>query len=120
MGWLGVNLDVSKLLIATIAIGIAVDDTIHMMTRFKLEFELLGNYREAFRQTLHEVGKALIITSVTLVLGWSALLTSIMDAQVWFGILLSSTVVLALFADFFIMPVLIFWLKPFGPERPSV
>lgn len=116
MGWLGVNLDSSKLLIATIAIGIAVDDTIHMMTRFKMEFELLGNYREAFRKTLHEVGRALVITSATLVLGWSALLTSVMDAQVWFGILLSSTVVLALLADFFIMPVLVFWLKPFGPE----
>ena len=117
MGWIGVNLDSSKLLIATVAIGIAVDDTIHMMTRFKMEFQLTGNYHEAFRRTIHEVGRALVITSITLVCGWAALLTSLMDAQVWFGVLLSSTVVLALLADFFIMPLLVFWLKPFGPER---
>ena len=117
MGWMGVYLDSSKLLIATVAIGIAVDDTIHMMTRFKLEFERLGRYREAFEATIHEVGRALVITSVTLVCGWSALLLSIMDSQVWFGILLSSTIVLALIADFFVMPILIFWFKPFGPEK---
>ena len=120
MGWLGVHLDSSKLLIATVAIGIAVDDTIHMMTRFKMEFERLGDYREAFTQTIQEVGRALVITSVTLVCGWSALLFSLMDAQVWFSILLSSTVILALVADFFVMPVLIFWLKPFGPERKEI
>lgn len=117
MGWMGIDLDSTKLLIATVAIGLAVDDTIHMMTRFKLEFDRLGNYFEAFRCTIHEVGKALVITSITLVLGWSALLFSLMDIQFWFSILLSSTIILALAADFFIMPVLIFWLKPFGPEN---
>lgn len=116
MGWIGVDLDSSKLLIATVAIGIAVDDTIHMMTRLKMEFHALGNYAEAFQRTIQEVGRALVITSVTLVCGWSALLLSIMDAQVWFAILLSSTIILALLADFFVMPVLVFWLKPFGPE----
>lgn len=119
MGWLGIDLDYSKLLLATVAIGIAVDDTIHMMNRFQLEFQRLGNYVEAFKCTIEEVGKALIITSVTLVFGWSALLLSLMDSQVWFAVLLSSTIILALLCDFFVMPVLIFWLKPFGKEQAT-
>ncbi len=117
MGWMGVYLDYSKLFIAPIAIGIAVDDTIHMMTRFKLEFERLGNYKEAYKATIHEVGKALVITSVTLVLGFSAMLFSLMTAQVWFGILISLSIILALLADIFVTPLLVIWLKPFGKEK---
>lgn len=116
MGWVGTYLDYSKLLIAPVAVGIAVDDTIHMMTRFKLEFARLGNYRKAFEVTIHEIGRALVITSVTLVCGWSAMMASTMEVTFWFSILLSSTIVLALLADLFITPLLIIWLKPFGPE----
>ncbi len=117
MGWMGIHLDYSKLLIATVAIGLAVDDTIHMMTRFKIEFERLGNYREAFKAAINEVGRALVITTLAMVIGWSALMMSSLDTQFWFAILLSMTVVFALLADFFVMPILIFWFKPFGPER---
>lgn len=117
MGWFEIYLDYTKLFIAPIAIGIAVDDTIHMITRFRLEFQRLGNYKAAFEATIQEVGRALVITSVTLVCGFCALFISVMSAQVWFGVLLSSTIILALLADLFIMPILVFWLKPFGPER---
>src|SRR5690606_41514358 len=56
-----------RLLLATIAIGIAVDDTIHVLTRFRAEFGRLGNYNEAMAATLLGVGQALIISSTILV-----------------------------------------------------
>lgn len=116
MGWVGTYLDYSKLLIAPVAVGIAVDDTIHMMTRIKLEFARWGNYRKAYQEAIQEVGRALVITSVTLICGWSAMLISTMEFTFWFSVLLSCTILLALLADLFIMPILIIWFKPFGPE----
>ena len=119
MGLAGIVLDATKLLLATIAIGIAVDDTIHMVTRIRLEFQRTGRYATAYVNAVNEVGRALVITSLSLVLGLCALLFSVMSAQVWFGVLLSSAILLALLMDLFVMPVLIIWLKPFGPEMPE-
>lgn len=116
MGWANVPLDYSKLLIATVAIGIAVDDTIHMMVRFHHEFKRLGDYKEAFLNTINDVGRALVITSVTLILGFLVFTLSIMDNQFWFGVLLASTIFIALIADFLLMPALILLFKPFGKE----
>lgn len=116
MGLAGIVLDATKLLLATIAIGIAVDDTIHMVTRIRLEFQRTGRYATAYINAVNEVGRALVITSLSLVLGLCALLFSVMSAQVWFGVLLSSAILLALLMDIFVMPLLIIWLKPFGPE----
>ena len=117
IGWLDIHLDYIKLMIAPIAIGIAVDDTIHMLTRFQYEFNKRGNYRQALIATMTGVGRALLITSVVLVCGFMSYTIAQMDGQFWFGILLALTIVVALLADFFVMPALILCLKPFGPER---
>ena len=66
IGWIGEPLDYMKLLIAPVAIGIAVDDTIHMMTRFHHEFNRLGNYHQALRESLRDVGRAITMTSKSL------------------------------------------------------
>ena len=87
-----------------------------MVTRFRLEFQRSGQYKTAYVCAMQEVGRALVITSLSLVLGLSALLFSVMSAQIWFGLLLSAAIVLALLMDIFVMPVLIIWLQPFGPE----
>jgi len=116
MGFLGIPLDYNKLFVATIAIGIAVDDTIHLVSRYHHEFKRVGRYEEALRVAMVDVGRALVITSVTLVLGFSVLLFSLMASRAVFGILLSSTIVIALIADFLLMPALILTFKPFGPE----
>lgn len=116
LGWLGVYLDYMKLLIAPIAIGIAVDDTIHFVTRFQHEFNRCRNYAEAIRASMAGVGRALMITSVVLVCGFLMNCFTQMDSQFWFGMLLSLTIALALVADFLLMPALIMLLKPFGPE----
>ena len=70
----------------------------------------------ALQASLDDVGRALIITSVALVLGFLVLSFSELRSQGLYGILLSGALVTALIADFFFMPALVLWLKPFGPE----
>ena len=86
------------------------------MTRFHHEFGVHQNYRKALRAALNDVGRALIITSTALVLGFLVLMFSELRSQGLYGILLSGALVTALIADFFFMPALVLWLKPFGPE----
>jgi len=119
IGWLGVYLDYMKLLIAPIAIGIAVDDTIHLLTRYHHEFQKHKNYNKALIAAMSDVGRALLITSIVLVCGFSVFSFSQMDSQFWFGLMLALTIFIALVADFFVMPALILIFKPFGPEEES-
>jgi len=65
---------------------------------------------------MRDVGRALVITSITLVCGFLVLTLSILDATAVKGILLATTVVTALVADFLLMPALILTFRPFGPE----
>jgi predicted RND superfamily exporter protein len=116
MGWLGIPLDYNKVSIAAVAMGIAVDDTIHLMSRVRYEFHRLGNYREAIDEALGDVGRAVLITSIALVLGFLVLTLSILDSQAVRGVLLATTIVAALVADFFLLPALILTFKPFGRE----
>ena len=116
LGWLNIPLDVMKLLLATIAIGIAVDDTIHMTTRFRKRFYQMGNYQDALKLSLVDVGPALIITSLILSCAFATYLLSSTNMLASFGILLGGTIIVALAADLILMPVLLLKLKPFGPE----
>ncbi len=117
MGWAGVTLDYVRMLIAPVAIGIAVDDTIHHVTRFRYEFLQSGSYEKALRASMRDVGRALLITSMVLVLGFLVFTASELEVQRTFGVLLASTIVTALLADFFLMPALMLTLKPFGKEK---
>lgn len=117
MGWAGVWLDYSKISIAAVAIGIAVDDTIHLVSRCRYEFSLCGDYAEAVRRAMQDVGRALLITSVVLVAGFLVLTASALDSQATYGILLATTIVTALSADFLLMPALLLTFQPFGPEK---
>lgn len=119
MGMVGFALDYNKLLLGTVAIGIAVDDTIHHVTRFRHEFERCGSYAEALRATMHDVGRAVFITSAALVCGFLVFVGSSLDSQAQLGILLAFCISTALVAEFLLMPSLILVLKPFGPEGES-
>ena len=121
MGWLGISLDYMKLLLATIAIGIAVDDTIHLVTRFRSRFYELGNYSDAMAASLRDVGPALTITTLILIGGFGGYFVTDMAVLTSFGILLGACIALALVADLLLLPVIFMTLKPFGPETsPSV
>lgn len=117
MGWFDITLDYNKATIASIAIGIAVDDTIHLMSRFRLEFGIHRSYAVALRAAMQDVGRALIHTSIALVLGFLVLMLSELRSQAFYGILLAASLTTALIADLFLLPPLVLWLKPFGPEQ---
>jgi len=116
MGWLGLPLGYTTVLIAPVAIGIAVDDTMHLMTRLRLEFTARRNYSAALHAALGDVGRPLLITSVVLVVGFLVNLLSVTTPQQHFGILLASTIIMALVCDFLVLPALVIGLKPLGPE----
>jgi predicted RND superfamily exporter protein len=116
MGWLGIHLDYMKLLLATIAIGIAVDDTLHLVIRFRRCFMNCGNYRVALADSMRDVGPALVITTIILLGAFSCYLLSQLAIISSFGILLSVAISVALLADMLFMPALLMITKPFGPE----
>ncbi len=116
MGFAGIPLDYNKVSIAAVAMGIAVDDTIHLVSRYRHEFRRLGRYEDALYASLQGVGRALLVTSVALVLGFGVLVFSLLDSQATFGVLLATTIVTALVADFLLMPALVLTFRPFGPE----
>ncbi len=117
MGWLGIHLDYVKLLLATIAIGIAVDDTIHLVINLRRHFLKTGNYAESVKLALNDVGPALLVTTIILIGAFSCYLLSSMAVISSFGILLGAAILVALVADLLFMPALILLTKPFGPER---
>ncbi len=114
MGWQGMFLDYYRLLLATIAIGIAVDDTVHLVVRMRREYVQCGDYPLALQRSLAGVGPALVCTSIILVTCFLVLLGS--DAQVIadFGVSLAAITLAALVADLFLMPALLIVFKPFG------
>jgi predicted RND superfamily exporter protein len=120
MGWLEIPLDYTRLLIAPVAIGIAVDFSIHHVTRFRHEFLRCRDYRQALHASMTDVGRALLITSAVLVLGFLVLLFSRMDAQASFGTLLAATLLMALVADFLLLPALVMTFEPFGQAKRVV
>jgi predicted RND superfamily exporter protein len=116
MGWLGIHLDYMKLLLATIAIGIAVDDTLHLVIRFRRCFMASGNYRTALADSMRDVGPALVITTIILLGAFSCYLLSQLAIISSFGVLLGVAISVALLADMLFMPALLLITKPFGPE----
>ena len=116
MGWQDIHLDYFRLLIATVAIGIAVDDTVHITSRMRSEFLRCGNYEQAIRRSLLTTGRALVVTTIVLTLSFLVFWVSDMEVLTSFGTLLALTMVAALIADLFFLPCLVLLLKPFGPE----
>jgi predicted RND superfamily exporter protein len=120
MGWIGLPLDYVRLLVATVAIGIAVDDTIHLVTRYRYEFLMCRDYTEALVATMQDVGRALSTTSVILIAAFLVNLLSVTNSISTVGILLAGTILAALMADFFLMPAIIMTFELFGPEEDPV
>ncbi len=114
MGWLGISLDLMTITIAAIAMGIAVDDTIHYMHRFQEEQETRG-YEESIKRTHNSVGLAILYTSFLIMAGFSMLAFSDFVPSILFGLLTSMAMALALFTDLCLLPVLLRW----GAKEPD-
>ena len=116
MGYAGIPLDMMTVTIMPMLLGLSVDDTIHFINHSQLEFARTGSYRESIRRVFLSVGSALFLTSLVLILGFSAYLGAV--AKVFFnmGILIGVGILTALVVDFFVTPVLLERLRPFGGE----
>ncbi len=117
MGWLNITLDYSKLLIASVAIGISVDDNIHFISRFRQEFWLTRNYAKALEAAMQDVGRAVFITTSVLIVGFMVNTFSVMRSIAEFGVLVALTLLVASLADYFFTPALLYVTKIFGPEE---
>ena len=118
IGWTGMGLKMSTVIVFTIAFGIAVDDTIHFMSRLKSELEAGISPLSAIANTYRSTGKAIVITSIILVLGFSVLLLSSFQTTFTTGLLVSLALLFALFADLLLLPVLLMWYYTTG-EHPE-
>ena len=112
MGYVGINLDVATIMIASVAIGISVDDTIHFLYRFKEEFKKDRDHYLAIQRTLSGVGRALIFTTVVATCGFLVFCLSDFKAIQYFGLLTGITMVSAIIADLLILPSCILLFKP--------
>ena len=114
MGLSGMPLDFITITIAAISIGIAVDDTIHYIHRFKEEYEIDRNYINSMHRCHGSIGNAMYYTSLTIIAGFSILVLSYFIPTILFGLLTGLAMFIALITALTLLPRLIIVFKPFG------
>ena len=117
IGLLGIPLDMMTITIAAITIGIAVDNSIHYIYRFREEFKKINNYNKTLDRCHKTVGIAILNTSITIVFGFSILVFSNFIPTIYFGIFTGLAMLLAMISVLTLLPKLILTLKPFGKEK---
>ncbi len=119
MGLLGITLDTDTLLIAPVIIGVAVDDTIHFMTSYRMELIKTRNMQQALQNTLRDVGRAVMFTTMILGLGFAILSFSEYLGIAKIGMFGGLAIFMALLCDLLLLPALLMILKPrFGLSGP--
>ncbi|MGD2150896.1 MAG: MMPL family transporter [Desulfobacterales bacterium] len=116
MGWFNLPLDMMTITIASISVGIAVDDTIHYIHRFTQEFQIDRDYIMTMHRCHGSIGHAMFYTSVTIIIGFSILVLSNFIPSIYFGLLTGLAMLIALIASLTLLPQLIVVFKPFGHE----
>ena len=115
--WLiGIPLDMMTITIAAITIGIAVDNSIHYIYRFREEFKKINNYNKTLDRCHSTVGVAILNTSITIVFGFSILVLSNFIPTIYFGIFTGIAMLLAMLSVLTLLPKLILTYQPFGQE----
>ncbi len=114
IGLLGIPLDMMTITIAAITIGIAVDNSIHYIYRFKEEFNKIKDYKKTLTTCHATVGVAILNTSITIVFGFSILVLSKFIPTIYFGVFTGIAMLLAMISVLTLLPALILIIKPFG------
>jgi predicted RND superfamily exporter protein len=113
MGIFSIPLDMMTITIAAISMGIAVDNTIHYIFRHKGEFLKYKNYEDAMKNTHNSIGYALYYTTLTIIVGFSILVFSNFIPSIYFGLLTSLAMIVALLASLTLVPRLLSLFKPY-------
>ena len=116
IGLLEIPLDMMTITIAAITIGIAVDNSIHYIYRFKEEFKKINNYNQTLDKCHSTVGVAILNTSITIVFGFSILIMSNFIPTIYFGVFTGIAMLLAMISVLTLLPKLILTFRPFGRE----
>ena len=113
MGWFRIPLDMMTITIAAISMGIAVDNTIHYIYRYRNELKKDNDYSLAMYRTHMSIGFALYYTSVTIIVGFCILIFSNFIPSIYFGVLTSLAMLMALLSSLILLPQLLILFKPF-------
>ena len=105
-------MDLFTMLVASIAIGLAVDDTIHFMHNYRRYYEQSGDPVDAVHRTLRSAGRAMLVTTIVLAIGFFVLAFSKLTNIRNFGILTGFTIIMALLADYLLAPALMVLVSP--------
>ncbi len=119
MGWFGLPLDLMNVTMAAIVLGIGVDNTIHYIWRFRVEFAHDHDYSAAIRRSHGSIGRAMYYTSTTIIIGFAVLGLSNFLPSVWFGVLTALAMLLALLGALLLLPLLLRTLRPLGADAGS-
>jgi predicted RND superfamily exporter protein len=114
IGFMNIPLDMMTITIAAITIGIAVDNSIHYIYRFREEFDKIKDYNQTLDRCHQTVGIAILNTSVTIVFGFSILILSNFIPTIYFGFFTGVAMLLAMISVLTLLPKLILVYKPFG------
>ena len=106
MGMLGLPLDAMSILVGSIAIGLAVDDTVHFMHNFRRYHLIHGDVRLAVEKTLTSTGRALLLTTIVLSSGFFIFTISTMNNLISFGLITGLTIIVALLGDILLAPAM--------------
>jgi len=112
MGYAGMNLDLSNILIGSIIIGLAVDDTVHFFHNFRRYYTNTGNVKFSVQETLLTTGRALVFTSFVLAGGFFVFVASDMKNLIDFGVISGLAIFTALLADIVLAPALMMIISP--------
>ena len=114
IGLLEIPLDMMTITIAAITIGIAVDNSIHYIYRFKEEFSKIKDYNKTLKLCHSTVGNAILNTSITIVFGFSILVMSNFIPTIYFGVFTGIAMLLAMISVLTLLPALLLKIKPFN------
>ena len=121
MGALSIPMDLFTMMVGSIAIGLAVDDTIHFMHNFRRYYEESGDPVRAVHNTMQTTGRAMLVTSIVLSIGFFIFTFASMNNLFNFGILTAFTITMALLSDYFIAPALMVAInKKMERKHPDV
>lgn len=115
MGLAGIPLDIMTITIAAIVVGMGVDNCIHYIHRFRKEFAVDQNYRDAMYRSHASIGRAMYYTTLTVVVGFSMLTLSNFTPSIYFGVLTVMAMLAAVMGALLLLPKLIITFKPLGP-----
>ena len=116
MGYSKIELSTPTAMISSVVLGLVVDASIHFLYRFRYEFEHRRHYLQALHHTYRNMGKAMVVATMILVLGFASSVFASFRPTVYFGVLTSLTILFALICTLVLLPVVLILLKPFGRQ----